>query len=135
MNITKIFTHIIGASMLILLSGNSLAFDFPLPGTGGSTGGTTVSGGTAVFYCNIGDLGTSTNGNTSCTSTGGTSSRCSSSTSGNSGGAVKAWEMTTPNQDLETALMTAETCAEAVEAAGNCSPSGGDTKIIYTCKY
>jgi hypothetical protein len=102
----------------------------------GSTGGTTGSGnGTLIFYCNTSDIGTNANGNSSCTATGGTSSSCSSSSSGTSSGAVKAWEMTTSNQTLENALVNAETCAEAVEAAGNCSPSGGDSKIIYTCKY
>ena len=137
MSIKRTFTHIAGMGVLILLSSDIMAFDFPtLPGSGGSTGGTTVSGnGTAIFYCNTGEIGTNTTGNTSCTSTGGTSSSCSSGTSGTSSGAVKAWEMTNDNTTVETALLNAETCVEAVEAVGNCAPSGGDTKIIYTCKY
>ena len=140
MNIKKTISHILGTCILILMSGNIMAFDFPTqPGSGGSTGGTTGSGnGTLIFYCLINDIGNSMSesGSSSCSNTGGTSSSCSSNnTSGNTSSAVIAFEMTTPKQDLESVLLNANTCAEAVKAAGNCTSSGGDTKIIYTCKY
>lgn len=138
MSIKKPFAFI-GTGMLILLSSNSMAFDFPLPGTGGNTGGTPDTGSnTVIFSCKTNEIGSSltNNGSSSCENTGGTSSSCSSgNTSGSTGSAVVAYEMTSTNTDLESVLLNAATCAEAVKAAGDCSPSGGDATIIYTCTY
>jgi len=112
-----------------------MAFEFPTsPGTGGGGSTNNTPSGSLIFVCNVVEIGNVISNSSSCTSTGSNASSCNTSTS-NSGSAVIRWESSVAiDSSLEAVLNNAESCAEAVEAAGNCQAAGAGGMVIYNCK-